>query len=273
MKIRKKEKFKSKKRKFRAIISTFLCLALLGGAVFGISKLLKNDSDTVEIKNSAFAVGGLDEEGKYVENKQTLYTKEMFRCDGLTVELDKDCSSTYQIFFYNYFGEFLTSTAVLSEDFDEELETGSVYAKIVVIPEIPEGEKVADFKISFFEKAKYLDGVSITVDNDQDDGNLIGEIDDGVIYELSEDESSIVSLENADYSSYFMSSVSLDLYVKNVGADTIYITKTGDGVGTYSIVSLEPGESSSFAVTSRYSGKDYAVWFKTGDKLPVLYFQ
>ena len=260
-----------KKRKFKAIISTFLCLALLGGAVFGISKLLKNDTDTTEIKNSAFAVGALDEEGKYVENKQTLYTKEMFRCDGLTVELDKKCTSTYQIFFYNYFGEFVDATEILSDDFDEEISPAFVYAKVMVIPEIPEGEKIVDFKISFFEKAKYLDGITITVDNDQDDGNFIGEIDDGVIYEISEDGKSIVSVENADFSSYFMSGVSLDLYVKNVGADDIYITTTDDGAGNYSIVTLAPGESSSFAVSSRYASKDYAVWWKAGEVTPIIY--
>ena len=259
-----------KKRKFKSIISTFLCLALLGGAVFGVTKLLKNDSDMVEIKSSAFAVGALDEDGKYVENKQTLYTKEMFRCDGLTVELEKDCKSTYQIFFYNYFGEFINSTGVLSEDFEEELDIGSVYAKIVVIPEMPEGENVTDFKISFFEKAKFLDGITITVDNDPDDGNLIGDIDDGVSYELSDDNLSIVPVENAAYSSYFMSGAH-DLYVKNVGASDIYITTTNDGAGEYSIVCLAPGESSTFYESGRYASKDYAVWFKTGDKLPVLY--
>ena len=141
-----------KKRKFKAIISTFLCLALLGGAVFGISKLLKNDSDTVEIKNSAFSVGALDEEGEYVENKQTLYTKEMFRCDGLTVDLAKNCTSTYQIFFYNEDGEFIEATDVLAEDFEGEIASGAVNARVMITPEIPEDKTAKDFKINFFTK-------------------------------------------------------------------------------------------------------------------------
>ena len=144
-----------KKRKFKSIISTFLCLALLGGAVFGVTKLLKNDTDTVEIKSSAFAVGALDEDGKYVENKQTLYTKEMFLCDGLTVELDKDCKSTYQIFYYDEDGEFIEASEVLTEDFEEDIVDGAVNARIMITPEIPEDKTAEDFKIS--DRIYYMD--------------------------------------------------------------------------------------------------------------------
>ena len=278
-----------KKKKFKSIISTFLCLALLGGAVFGVTKLLKTDSDTVEIKASAFAVGALDEDGKSVENKQTLYTKKMFRCDGLTVKLDDDCLSSYQIFFYNYFGDFIKSTDVLSEDYeldpesaypaypnrdtDKYLKCGYAYAKIMVTPAIPEGENVTDFKISFFEKAKFLEGISITVDNNQDDGNIIDEVEEGIKYDLDTDSDEVLEIEDEKYSGFTYENRNLvRSYVKNVGTKSIVVICHFNYSFTKFII--QPGEilQLSDGGDNKHDGADSAyISFESDQPTPILY--
>ena len=274
-----------KKRKFKAIISTFLCLALLGGAVFGVTKLLKNDSDTVEIKSSAFAVGALDEDGKYVENKQTLYTKEMFRCDGLTVELEKDCKSTYQIFFYDEDGDFIEATEVLSEDFEEDIADGAVNARVMITPEIPEDKTAEDFKINFFTKYSYLKGITITVnkplDSTEDNGqggdadkyadNLITGGLVGYRYELDVENNTINRVEDSKYTTCYFSNVSHQWHVTNVGTTDIYLFNTGSGGGEYSLVTLAPGETGTFNETSRHNGMDNAIWWETGEPTPYVH--
>ena len=274
-----------KKRKFKAIISTFLCLALLGGAVFGVTKLLKNDSDTVEIKNSAFSVGALDEEGEYVENKQTLYTKEMFRCDGLTVDLAKNCKSTYQIFFYDEDGDFIEATEVLSEDFEEDIADGAVNARVMITPEIPEDKTAEDFKINFFTKYSYLKGITITVnkplDSTEDNGqggdadkyadNLITGGLVGYRYELDVENNTINRVEDSKYTTCYFSNVSDQWHVTNVGTTDIYLFNTGSGGGEYSLVTLAPGETGTFNETSRHNGMDNAIWWETGEPTPYVH--
>ena len=273
-----------KKRKFKSIISTFLCLALLGGAVFGVTKLLKNDSDTVEIKSSAFAVGALDEEGEYVENKQALYTKKMFRCDGLTVELDEKCNATYQIFFYGYYGDFISSTEVRSDPFysydistypsrddltDHEFQKdGYVYAKIMVIPEIPEGENVTDFKISFFDKAKFLDGITITVDKEQSDGNIIKDVDveKGVKVEEN-DEGNFEEVVDRDYSTATIRTNGDRAYVKNVGTTPIIVYLPYEG----GIFTLQPGEILSLEQDYTYEAPYVSISFMNNEPTPFVY--
>ena len=262
-----------KKRKFKAIISTFLCLALLGGAVFGISKLLKNDSDTVEIKNSAFAVGALDEEGKYVENKQTLYTKEMFRCDGLTVDLAKNCTSIYQIFYYDEDGEFIEATDVFAEDFEGEIASGAVNARVMITPEIPEDKTVEDFKINFFTKNSYLKGITITVNNYQDISessdqfatNIIKAFNKGYNFTVSGSDLGIV--EDSATSCYIFTPNTCFLLI-NDSDNTITYTTRGGGGGSLSSKTLEP--DSYIIVYSSYYNMDHAISWNVNDPAPTV---
>lgn len=263
-----------KKRKFKSIISTFLCLALLGGAVFGVTKLLKNDSDTVEIKASAFAVGALDEEGKYVENKQTLYTKEMFLCDGLTVELDKDCKSTYQIFYYDEDGEFIEASEVLTEDFEEDIADGAVNARIMITPEIPEDKTAEDFKINFFTKYSYLKGITITVNKPVDNTE---DMDSGIVNLIQEVQKSMsikfymgdVSLENTSGMSVAEISPTDNFWVVNNGEEDITVTVyTSEDYATS--LCVYPG--SKYLISSVMIGDTMYIDWYSSDPIPLVYY-
>lgn len=263
-----------KKRMFKSIISTFLCLALLGGTVFGVTKLLKNDSDTVEIKSSAFAVGGLDEEGKYVENKQTLYTKEMFRCDGLTVDLAKNCTSTYQIFFYDEDGDFIEATEVLSEDFEEDIADGAVNARVMITPEIPEDKTAEDFKINFFTKYSYLKGITITVNkpivttDDNDDDIVIKDFITGAKYVKTD--TYTAELEDDAESSCFAFTPNRSYVIINNGSESLYYSVRGGGGGSLSFLELLPGETE--LVSHNYMNKVSYINWNINDPVPTIVF-
>ena len=259
-----------KKRKFKSIISTFLCLALLGGAVFGVTKLLKNDSDTVEIKNSAFAVGGLDEEGKYVENKQTLYTKEEFECQGLKVNLAFDFTGSYQIFFYDYFGNFLSSSDVLSSDFDDDLPINTRYARIMIIPEIPEDVETEDFKINFVDKHSILSDVTIIVDKVQKFPSYAYESRKGIEYYVNE-AGSLMERENEDFSSAVLD-VDFDYFVINNSTEypiTVFM-QTRDGTDT---IVVAPGDFYDTAKGTLNSVVNICFSYLTSDVPPTVIVQ
>ena len=73
-------------RKSRSIISGILLVAsivgilALAGSFFG--------KDTKTISPTVFSVGGINEQGKHVDTKTSIYTKEMFECQGLSIEPD-----------------------------------------------------------------------------------------------------------------------------------------------------------------------------------------
>ena len=81
-----------RKFKWKNIISFVLVGVLLVGAVAGLGSVFNKDTKT--ISSTAFAVGGINEKGNYVESKTSIYTKDMFECQGLSIEPDFEATGT-----------------------------------------------------------------------------------------------------------------------------------------------------------------------------------
>ena len=161
-----------KKFKWKNVLSGALCVLLLAGAVMGIASLTGKDTKT--IRSTAFSVGAINAEGNYVKSDLSIYTKDMFECQGLSVEPDFEATGTYQVFYYDADKAFLGATEVLNAE-DGVYNCGDAYftaqyARIMITPDVPvdeDGNEVEDFKIRFYEVNGYASDYKITVKKEQ----------------------------------------------------------------------------------------------------------
>ena len=150
------------KRTWKVILSWVLTIALAIGVVCGVVAVVKAiDSDNRTVV-STWARGSLDEEGKYIESKEHIYTKNAFECDGLEISLDFDATIEYKVVFYDKNGDMLTqngSTEFMSGAFDDETSTvpeDAHYARVVVTP-------LEDENVSRLEVGEYSGQIKISV--------------------------------------------------------------------------------------------------------------
>ena len=77
-----------RKKTFSKIMSTILICFVAFGAVMAVTHLVNKPDDGRKIIRPVFAVGGLDDEGVYMDTDKTIYSKNAFECDELQVKLD-----------------------------------------------------------------------------------------------------------------------------------------------------------------------------------------
>lgn len=157
-------KMKFRKNWWIWLIVGVLCCAMLGGIIYAIVAATENKENTVEISASEFSLGGLDNNGKYVETKESIYTKDAFQCQGLTVTPEFESQVTYQIFFYDELGEFISKTNSLEKAYRDGIPAGVSHARIVITPNKIEGEAV---KLNVFKVSKYAKQLTIKVNKEQ----------------------------------------------------------------------------------------------------------
>lgn len=160
-----KMKYKTKKT-LKNILLGVVCVGAVVGVAAGAKAIVDYSEQDVKTIHPAFAIGGL-ENGLYEETETSIYTKEAFECKGLTIKLDFDHDVTYQVFFYEEDGDFISSTEVLDERYDEEIPTGATHARIEVTPQWTNVEDEDDRKINWFNKIKFANQLNIEVDKDQ----------------------------------------------------------------------------------------------------------
>ena len=157
----RKIKFKTNWKKiFCAILAAILCITAIGG----IAAIANNDSKS--ISSTAFSRGALDENGKYVETDQSIYTKEAFGCIGLRVQPDFQSNATYDVYYYDYNDMLVEVMTDLSGVYDEDFPLAKK-ARIVIHPDIPEDVDAKDFKVAFYEVYGIANQFDITVDKKQ----------------------------------------------------------------------------------------------------------
>lgn len=149
------------------VVKKVVGLALGGlvafGTIFGAVKLVqwaKQDSTSIY---PIYEVGGLNAQGRYEEDKSTLYTKKAFACEGLKATLDFDAEINYEIFYYDILDNFISSTGVLSEGFSDQAPLNGAYARIEITP-----TNDKDNKISLTERVKYPEQLNLKVAKNAD---------------------------------------------------------------------------------------------------------
>ncbi len=152
------------KRTWKKILSIGLGILLTVGAVFGISALISKSEETTKTIKPTYEIGGLTEDGAYSETNESIYS-DAFECQGLSVQLDFDHNISYEIFYYNEYSDFISSTGTLTENYntvDNLMPANTVFARIEITPN-------EDSSISWYEKSKYSKQLTIEVFKDQTD--------------------------------------------------------------------------------------------------------
>lgn len=251
---------------------TAIILLVIGAVIFGCVKIFGNETKTISV--TEFSVGGLDEFGEFERNDRALITKEMFECRGLTVEPDIESTSTYKIFFYNMDKEFLESTSATSGVYSGEVPVAARYARVMIIPAIPEGEDAERWKIGFFEKFGIANDIEITVDKKQYVENLCVKGQSGKDYSfvpLSK-KYTLVEFKGHTLSKDIDLSELEEIRVVNDTPNVImlYLRDTTSTNGENGI-RIEPGETLDLTKSQMYSCKTLNVCYKTDSNIPKVY--
>ena len=155
-------RFRFKNNKWKRVISIVLAIALFTGGVALIANFASSKTKTV---NPVFAVGALDANGEYVESKNSVYTKQAFKCRGIQITPDFDSNVKYQVFYYGEQNQFVGASEVLTKGQHVPMNDLAVYARLVITPY---DSKNMSVEIKTLDVAKYARSVKITVDRDQD---------------------------------------------------------------------------------------------------------
>lgn len=160
-----KMKFKSKSL-FKKIALVLAGVAALTAVAFGVKAIVDYTKNDLKKITPTFEVGNLGNDGKYIDDKSTLYTKDAFACYGLQVKLDFNSTVNYQIFYYDVLDNYISSTDLLGLGYSGEAPVNGAYARILIVPKNDE-----DGKISLTERVKYSSQLTIKVNKNQDINN------------------------------------------------------------------------------------------------------
>lgn len=232
-------RYKTKRKiSWKQIVSGILVVGLLLGAVgLGISIFGNQRKD---ISNFEFEIGRLTTTGKYEESEQHIYTKEMFSCKGLKVEPDFSTQSTYQIFYYDYHGEFLMATEDGLSTTRSDVPLGAYYCRIVITPHVSEGEDRDEFKINWWQVHGYADDFKISVTKDQTPVNYFEKDEKDLIAMVQDNKCVYVEKDGVGYTKV----------IDCTEIDEFLLIFKGDAYATSCVFIKADGTAQSFAISA-----------------------
>ena len=156
------------KNTLKTVAMTVLGGVIILGAVGLSTHLFEKSNEEYKVINPLFSVGGLTEDGKYENTDETIYTKEAFECQGLTITPDFESEVEYRVFFYDSSSDFILATDTMSGKFVEsEVPYDASFARIEITPDWEAlGEAYEDEEnqvIKWYEVSKYADDLEIKV--------------------------------------------------------------------------------------------------------------
>ena len=140
------------------VLALFMSVATIVGITVG-THVAADKTD--EVSKYDYTIGAIDETGKLIESKKSLYTEEMQTVEGLTIELDEETANiTYKVAFYNEDGEFVSMTEAMSEDFDATtIPEGVAFFRIVITPNQVDDE---DVTVTIWNVGKYAKQLEVS---------------------------------------------------------------------------------------------------------------
>ena len=152
---------------WKKVLATLLCVGVVAGGAYGIKKIHDRANEDLKTINPTFHVGGLDENGEYIDTNESLYS-EPFDVKGLQTSLDFENDIKYEIYFYEN-DVYKGKSNLLDSEFDyydcgdDIIRSGKLSygyvpfslidkARVVIYPqwtnvEIPEDKDEEDVKI------------------------------------------------------------------------------------------------------------------------------
>ena len=140
-------------------IITFVLIAMLSVAViFAFVKIDKNEkTKTLGTNSFTYAIGLLDAEGEYEQGTSSIYMKDYYSVDGLTIEIEDKATITYKLFFYDENNDFIDMTSDLSLSYDSSSTPATAeYFRIMITP-------TNDAEVSFFEIDDYAEQLTVSI--------------------------------------------------------------------------------------------------------------
>ena len=155
------KKFNLTNRKF-VILTSILLTIFIVVSVFSAVVLLKPKNNK-EITSSSFVIGKITSTGEFMRSDDYICSNDLIGIDDLTIKPKYTTKSKYQVFFYDFKCRFVSCTDILSDKFEFVDDVPFVeYARIMIIPD-RDGKLAEDFKVTIFNKDKYLEDFTITI--------------------------------------------------------------------------------------------------------------
>ena len=138
-------------------VGIILAVVLALGLIVGLTSNTKKPGEEGDAFRVAYSVGKLDSNGEYKEAKNSIYSSDMFECEGLNVTVDFEHDVKYQLFFYDEDGKFISCLSATDNKTDEtEIPATAKYARIMITP-------LDDDRIGIFEVSKYANQVNLYI--------------------------------------------------------------------------------------------------------------
>ena len=147
-------------------VKWFVTFVLLLGVIASVVTLfiqVDRNTTVTQIGAEAYKIAALDDSGEETESDKSIVTRDAFTTDGLKIELADDAAVSYELsyelYFYDADGEFVSKTGALTADYDGSTvpETAAT-VKVVITPTEDE-----DGKVTLTEVFGYASALTITV--------------------------------------------------------------------------------------------------------------
>ena len=143
-------------------VKWFIVFVLLLGVIASVVTLfiqVDRNTTVTQIGAEAYKIAALDDSGEETESDKSIVTRDAFTTDGLKIELADDAAVSYELYFYDADGEFVSKTGALTADYDGSTvpETAAT-GKVVITPTEDE-----DGKVTLTEVFGYASALTITV--------------------------------------------------------------------------------------------------------------
>ena len=150
------EKRKSKFKWTITIISFVMSVIMFGAFVVGLFTAPPKTTDNVGTLD--YAIGGIDASCKIIESYKSIYMKEMCSVSGIDIDLNEDSSIvTYEIVFYDEDKKYISTSEVLSEDYDGSSNPeGAEFFRVIITPNQIDDEDVIITALNIGKYAKQL---------------------------------------------------------------------------------------------------------------------
>ena len=145
--------------KFNTIV-TITAIVLMLIMVVSVFVTIGRLETTNTLKNNGWEIATIDMNGKELESKQHLVTKEYLKIEDFDVTLDEDSTITYSLFFYTEEKNFMGCQSNLTaQELDKTLlMDGAKYVRVEITPQTVDSEAV---EINAFNKVKYTGQIKI----------------------------------------------------------------------------------------------------------------
>ena len=147
---------KSKKSMLISVIALVIAIISLGTVFMGG----KSDTTANTLNSLDYSIGAIDESGKAIDSKLSVYTNEKNTVEGLEITIVDEPTITYQVFFYDEEGAFVSASETSDADFDAAtIPENAATFRILITPVEVDGEAV---EITALNKSNYTKQLEVT---------------------------------------------------------------------------------------------------------------